>query len=301
MKSSLQYYILQCIINVPRIGVWKLPEDILNVFKFVRPQDYIDVLIVAYVIYAGIRLIRETRAMQLVKGILILVIVLLLSSWLQLHMIKYILHNTMQVGFVALLVVFQPELRRALEKMGTSRFGSIFKFEEINSPEAVASSVEQICTAVSSLAKNRIGTLIVIERQTKVGDIVRTGVTINSDISAELLVNIFIPNTPLHDGAVVIRENKIIAASCFLPLTQNSDLNIELGTRHRAALGMSESSDAVVVVVSEETGKISIALAGSLTRNLTVESLSKALIKILIPQPDKKSYRKILLWKGQGK
>ena len=142
--------------------------------------------------------------------------------------------------------------------------------------------------------------MIVIERKTKIADIVRTGIAIDSEISAELLVNIFVPNTPLHDGAVVLRENRIMAAGCFLPLTQNQDLMQELGTRHRAALGMSETSDAVVVVVSEETGKISIALEGSLTRNLTVESLVRALLKILIPDSEKKESRKILLWRGKN-
>lgn len=273
---------------------------ILSIFKFVRPQDYIDIIVVAYVIYQGILLIRETRAIQLIKGIFILVILMQLSSWFQLHVINYILKNTMQVGLVALLVVFQPELRRALEQMGRSRFSNLFSFDDPNSPEAITAVVGQVCAAIDTMSDNRIGALIVIERKTKVGDIVRTGVTLNSEVSAELIVNIFVPNTPLHDGAVVIRENKIMAAACFLPLTQNDGLNSELGTRHRAALGISEISDCVVVVLSEETGKISLALDGTLTRNLSVDSLGKALLKILLPQIEKKPAKKLFQWKGNG-
>ncbi len=275
-------------------------ELLFRMMQFVRIQDCLDILIVAYIIYKGIGLLRETRAMQLIKGILVLLIIFQLSSWFQLSVLNYLLLNTLQFGVIAMLVVFQPELRRALEKVGRSKFGEIIKMDNPNSPEAITQTVEKIADCVSTLSKNRIGALIVIERKTKVGDIVRTGVTIDSEISAELLVNIFIPNTPLHDGAVVLRENRIVAAACFLPLTQNQELNVELGTRHRAALGMSETSDAVIVVVSEETGKISIALEGSLTRNLTVESLVRALLKILIPNADKKESKKILLWKGRA-
>ncbi len=273
--------------------------EVMRLLALVRVQDYLDIVIVAFIIYKGIALLRETRAMQLIKGIVVLLIIFQLSSWLQLSVLNYLLLNTLQFGVIALLVVFQPELRRALEKVGRSKFGELIKMINPNSPEEITKTVEKISDCVSTLSKNRIGGLMVIERKTKVGDIIRTGVTVDSEISAELLVNIFIPNTPLHDGAVVIRENRIIAAACFLPLTQNQDLSIELGTRHRAALGMSETSDAVVVVVSEETGKISIALEGSLTRNLTVESLVRALLKILIPHAEKKENKKILWWKGR--
>lgn len=267
--------------------------------QFIRIQDLLDILIVAYIIYKAIGLLRETRAMQLIKGIVILLVIFQISSWFQLSVLNYLLLNTFQFGVIAMLVVFQPELRRALEKVGRSKFGEVLNIINPNSPEVITQTVEKIADSVSTLSKNRIGALIVIERKTKISDIVRTGVTIDSEISAELLVNIFVPNTPLHDGAVVLRENRIMAAGCFLPLTQNQELTLELGTRHRAALGMSETSDAVIVVVSEETGKISIALEGSLTRNLTVESLVRALLKILLPHSDKKEHKKILLWGGK--
>jgi diadenylate cyclase len=267
----------------------------------VKLSDIVDVMIVGYVIYKAIKLIRETRAEQLIKGIVILLVVTQLSDWLKLNTINFILRNTMQVGVLALLVVFQPELRRALEQMGRSRFGNMFNFEEYNTEGNIAMAIEEIAKAVHTLSQNRIGALMVIERYTKIGDIIRTGITMDSLISAELLVNIFIPNTPLHDGAVIIRENKIKAAACFLPLTQNQNLSKELGTRHRAALGISENSDAVVIVVSEETGKISVALDGDLTRNLTIETLKKALNKTLQTNRDKKSKKKLLSWKGKGK
>lgn len=269
--------------------------------QFVRILDIIDILIVAYVIYKGIKLLRETRAATLFKGIIILVIALQLSSLLNLYMVNYILVNAMQVGFIALVIVFQPELRRGLEKVGRSRFGNFFSFYEANSEEETSNTISHICRAISNLSENRVGALIIMERKTKIGDIIRTGVTLNSDITAELLVNIFVPNTPLHDGAVVIRNNKIIAAACFLPLTQNTELNIELGTRHRAAIGITETSDCVALVVSEETGKISLALEGTLTRNLTVESLEKALTKIFSPEPNQLNNKKFKIWKGLKK
>mgnify|MGYP003291925627 CR=1 FL=1 len=269
--------------------------------QFVRIVDIIDIAIVAYVIYKAISLMRETRAATLVKGIILLIVAMQLSSLLNLYLVNYLLVNAMQVGFVAIFVVFQPELRRALEKVGRSRFGNLFSFYDPNSEENKSNTIIQICHAVDNLSKNRVGALIILERQTKIGDIIRTGVNLNSDITAELLINIFVPNTPLHDGAVVIRDNKILAAACFLPLTQNSDLNVELGTRHRAAIGITETSDSIALVVSEETGKISLALDGTLTRNLTVESLEKALNKIFSPEPNQLNGKKLKIWKGLKK
>lgn len=273
-------------------------NHIMYYVQFIRILDIIDILIVAYVIYKGVKLLRETRAAQLVKGIIILILATQLSSLFKLYLANYILVNAMQVGFIALIVVFQPELRRALEKMGRSKFGSVFSFADGNTEEQTSNTISQICRAVANLSENRVGALIVLERKTKVGDIIRTGVTINSDVTAELLINIFVPNTPLHDGAVIIRNSKLVAAACFLPLTQNSELNIELGTRHRAAIGITETSDCVALVVSEETGKISLALDGTLTRNLTVEPLEKALTKILSPEPNQLNSKKFKLWKG---
>jgi diadenylate cyclase len=288
--------------TIKKQEVHKLLQNIFTFFshyiRFVSITDIIDIAIVAYVIYKAVKLIRETRAEQLIKGIVILLVATQLSGWARLNVINSILRNTMQVGVVALLVVFQPELRRALEKMGRSRFSNIFNFEEYNLESDIVEVIEEIVKAVRAMAQSRIGSLIVIERNTKIGDIIRTGTTIDASVSSELILNIFIPNTPLHDGAIIIRDNKIKAAGCFLPLTQNQDLSKELGTRHRAALGISENSDAVVIVVSEETGKISVALNGDLTRNLTAETLNKALLKTLKPDNDKKNVKKLLSWKG---
>lgn len=273
-------------------------NHIMYYMQFIRIMDIVDILIVAYFIYKGIKLLRETRAAQLVKGIIVLIVVMQLSSLLNLYLVNYILVNALQVGFVAVIVVFQPELRRGLEKMGRSKFGNVFSFADGNTEERTSNTITQICKAADNLSQNRVGALIVLERQTKIGDVIRTGVTLNSDITAELLVNVFVPNTPLHDGAVIIRNNKMVAAACFLPLTQNTELNIELGTRHRAAIGITETSDCVALVVSEETGKISLALEGTLTRNLTVESLEKALTKIFSPEPNSLNSKKFKLWKG---
>jgi diadenylate cyclase len=278
-------------------------EFILQLIKLIRPVDVVDIVLVAYIIFKGIKLIKDTRAEQLIKGIIILIIFTQLSEWLKLNTINFILKNTMQVGFIALVIVFQPELRRGLEQVGRSQFGKIFKLDSESEEDAVANTIEEVGKAVASLSENRIGALIVFERDTKIGDIIRTGIDLDSIVSAELLVNVFIPNTPLHDGAVIIRYNRITAAACFLPLTEEQVFNKKLGARHRAALGITENSDAVVVVVSEETGKISLALEGDLTRNLTVEILKKALYKTLAP--DRKTNRKrdrlknkILFWRG---
>ncbi len=272
-------------------AVWQFLQE--NA-RLLRLRDILDILIVAFVIYKGVKLVRETRAVQLIKGLVILLVATQLSSWLQLNSLNYLLVNAMQVGLIALLVVFQPELRRALEKVGRSSIGRIFSAAEYD----VERVVEEVCEAVAHMSEEKIGALIVFERKTKLGDIINSGTMLNSDVSSQLLSNIFIPNTPLHDGAVIIRENKIIAAACFLPLTQNNNLSKELGTRHRAAIGISENADCAVVVVSEETGKISLALNGSMTRNLTPETLAKALNKMLGDDqaiaPDAKE--KILQW-----
>jgi diadenylate cyclase len=202
----------------------------------------------------------------------------------------------MQVGTIALIIVFQPELRSALERMGRSNISKFFKFDEHES-ESTEYVIDQICKAAGELSAHKTGALVVIERTTKIGGIIDTGVTIDSRVNAELILNLFVPNTPLHDGAVIIRGSRIAAAACFLPLTQNTDLNTELGSRHRAALGMTEESDALVVIVSEETGKISLALEGSLTRNLSVDSLCKALTKFMITAENEKAHKLQIPWK----
>lgn len=246
-----------------------------------RLRDILDILIVAYIIYKGVKLVRETRAVQLVKGIVILIVVTQLSGWLQLNSINYILTNVMQVGLMALLIVFQPELRRTLEKMGNSNFGKMFSTDDYDAADVAS----KIAEAAEYMSSQKIGALVVVERGTKLSEIGKTGIAVNGDVSSQLLINIFIPNTPLHDGAVIIGGDKVKAAACILPLTDNNNINKELGTRHRAAIGISEYADCLAVVVSEETGKISLASNGSLTRNFTAETLKKALVKALSDNP----------------
>ena len=267
----------------------------LNVFKI---TDLFDIALVALAIYWLIKLIKETRAVQLVKGIVVLLILTQISDWLNLNIINFILTNTLQLGVLALIVLFQPELRRVLEQIGTTKIGNIFSVDSNN--VTIEDTIKEICIGVENMSRQRIGALIVIERKTKVSDVLLTGVELKSRVSSSVLVNIFFPNTPLHDGAVVIRDNKIEAAGCLLPLTQNNTLSTELGTRHRAAIGMSETSDALVIVVSEETGKISLANGGTLTRNFNAETLKKALEKLLIISDEHKQ-SKFSKFKGRTK
>lgn len=269
----------------------------IQVFKL---SDLIDISILAVVIYQLMKVIRETRAMQLLKGIALLLLMLLLSDWLNLTAINYILGNTVQVGVFAVVVIFQPELRNVLERVGRSKAGKLMDiFSGANEGEKVLKVIDELCEAAENLSRTKTGALIVIERQTKLGDVIRTGSIINADMSAPLLENIFVPNTPLHDGAVIVRDDRIYVAGCLLPLTSNSNLSRELGTRHRAALGISEASDAMVIVVSEETGKISIAINGTLTRNLDRNSLNKALVRVFRPQSaaDADKFR---FWRSAG-
>lgn len=253
---------------------------LLENLKLIRIRDILDVAIVAFVIYKGTKLVRETRAVQLIKGIIILLLAMQVSGWLSLNAINFLLVNTVQVGMVALLVVFQPELRRALEKVGRSSIGKILN----SSGSENGTTIANVVTAACAMQSTKTGALIVFEREIKLADVAKTGIAINSDVSPELIINIFVPNTPLHDGAVIIGDNKIKAAACFLPLTQDNTLNQELGTRHRAAIGITEVADCVVVVVSEETGRISLAVNGQINRNITADNLEKTLKSYLVEE-----------------
>lgn len=238
-------------------------------------RDIIDMIIVAIAFYKIYTLVRETRAEQLIKGIVVLLVATKMSEWLRLFTTNWILERTMTVGVIALLIVFQPELRRALEYIGRSRFFTK-SFIEIKE-EDISHVIEEIVEASASLSRQKIGALIVFERETGLSEIVETGNIVNGAVSSGLLINIFIPNTPLHDGAVIIREDVIRAAGCVLPLSENMNISKELGTRHRAALGISERSDALAIVVSEETGAISIADRGRLSRYVDVQTLRQIL------------------------
>ena len=269
----------------------------ITFFSFISITDIIDILLVSFLVYQLIRLIRQTRAEQLVKGILIIFVILQVSTWFNFSAIRFLIGNTMQLGLFAILILFQPELRNMLEHVGRSKVGRLLKFSDENI--SVENIIESIVSAVESMSKNHIGALIVMEKNTMLGEIIKTGTVLDANISSELLVNIFVPNTPLHDGAVIIRNEKIAAAACFLPLSQNINLSKDLGTRHRAALGISEVSDASIIVVSEETGCISVAHNGNLTRNLTAESLTKLLYKSLSQEQHPK-HNNILFWKTKS-
>lgn len=247
--------------------------------------DFFDIFIVAIAVYYFMIAIKGTRAIQLVKGVFIIIAAYLLSDIFRLNTLHYILSALVQVAMFGVIVIFQPELRSLLEKMGRVKIGRVLgiAFDSVGDAQGLESVINNITSAAIDMSETRTGALIVIERHTRLGEYMNSGTHINADVSKELLKNIFVPNTPLHDGAVIIRENKIITAGCVLPLTANTNLATELGTRHRAALGLSETSDAAIVVVSEETGKISIAMNGALTRNFTETSLKKALTKILTP------------------
>lgn len=257
-------------------------EKIFGTFNL---YDALDIIIVAFVIYRVIMLIRGTRAVQLLQGIVVILIGTGLSHALNLAALSWLLDKTLTIGLFAIPVVFQPELRRALEQLGRGRFfaRSTTVFDEEDIPRTIG----ELTKATQVLSKNKIGALIIIERDTGLNDYTETGIAIGAVVSSELLINIFIPNTPLHDGAVMIQANRILAASAFLPLTDNPELSKELGTRHRAAIGMSELSDSVAVVVSEETGQISIALDGTITRNLDEQTFREMLSKLLIKNKER--------------
>ena len=277
-----------------------ITEYISKYIQLVGITDIIDIVIVAFIIYHLIAWIRETRAMQLVKGIILLFVLLMISDWTRLTVLNYILNGVVQIGMFAIVVIFQPELRSLLEKLGHSKIGKIMDLaiNNVNDNEKPSRVYDEICTAVKNLASTKTGALIVIEGETRLGDSIRTGTEMNATITSALLENIFVPNTPLHDGAVIVRGATIHSAGCFLPLTSNYNISRELGTRHRAALGMSEASDALIIVVSEETGKVSLAIKGTLTRNISTESLRKALEKFLEKEKTQESFEKIKFWKN---
>lgn len=258
--------------------------------------DIIDIIIVAFVFYRLILLIRGTRAEQLVKGLMILLLVMIVSDKIGLKTLNWILEKVMTVGLIAIPIVFQPELRRALEQLGR---GKIFKRSYWSwDPREFDHFLEELTKAVPALVKKRIGALIVIERDTGLKDWVETGIVVEGIISAELLINIFFPRSPLHDGAVIVRGDQIVAAGCYLPLTDDPYLNKELGARHRAGLGITEQSDAVAVIVSEETGIVSIAHNGVLTRYLDEKKLRKMLIDLCAPPQTEGLNLDFWPWKG---
>lgn len=245
--------------------------------------DVIDILVIAFLVYKAIDFLRETRAGQLVKGIAVLIVVALLARWLNLVSLKWLLNTVFESALIAIAIIFQPELRRALERVGRSNFKGIVKGQTPEEErENAINCIEAVCQSSASMSKQKIGALIVFERNTLLGDIVNTGTVIDSSASPQMISNVFFPKSPLHDGAMIVRDGRLLAAGCILPLTQNEGLSSQLGTRHRAGIGMSENSDAIVVIVSEETGIISVASNGHITRNYNTETLRERLTQELL-------------------
>ncbi len=259
---------------------------IFSVIQTMTFMDIVDIILMSYLLYLLIKIIRETKASQLIKGIVIVLAAYFISEAIGLKAISYIVKSILDVGLLAILIMFQPEIRRALEKAGRKKFGiNIFNGTSDESTAVWNNAIEEICDSCVDLSASKTGALIVIERQTKLGEQIENGTIINARPSKELFGNIFYPNTPLHDGAVIIRDGLILAAACFLPKPQKEELiSKRLGSRHRAAIGMSENSDAIVVVVSEETGKISIAENGKLTSDYTRFMLNEYLHEAIFPK-----------------
>ena len=261
-------------------------EKIGNYLLLVRFTDILDVIIIAFLVYKLLDLVRSTRAENILKGVVIFLLALWLSEIFHLNGIAYILGNMVQVGILALIILFQPEIRQILEKLGSRNIRLLQTFTPVQRQTELEKAIDQTVIACSEMAKTKTGVLIVFERHILLDDMVRSGTTLDAAVSSELLKNIFFVKAPMHDGAVIIRHGRILGAGCMLPLSKNVNLSRDLGMRHRAGIGMSENSDAVVVIVSEETGSISVAVGGMLKRHLMPETLSKLLRNELMPQPE---------------
>lgn len=271
--------------------LWSSLVEILDSVEFSPVKDIIDILLVTAIIYMTFKFLRDRRAGKLAAGVVLFLIVLLFSDLLGLDALSFLLKSISQAGLVALIIVFQPELRSVLEKVGTGSIKNIKGMFGGTEMKQLMEGIQEIRKAAESLAAKKTGALMVIEGETKLGDVIKTGTVIDSKISSMLIGNIFYNKAPLHDGALLIRGSRLYAAGCFLPLSQNQDIKKELGTRHRAAIGMSEVSDAIVIVVSEETGLISVATDGHLERGLSGAALEKLLIDLLLSENGAKKRR----------
>ena len=262
-------------------------ENILRGFQNLKDNPFnlftsiLDILIVLFLVYAFVKIVKGSRAWQLIKGIAFLIVATWLSRLLNLNILNSILTGIMNWGVIAIIVIFQPELRRGLEQLGTNKLTKFFGLES-DLATKTKEDVYKVVIAATELSKTKTGALMVLERDINIQDIISTGVPMNAEVSPQLLVNIFVPKTPLHDGAVIINNNKIVAAACVLPLADDTDIAKELGTRHRAAIGISKESDSLVVVVSEETGKISVAKDGTLIADVKEDALKKILISNMV-------------------
>ena len=261
-------------------------ESIGNYLLLIRVSDVLDIVIIAFLVYNLLRMVKSTRAENILKGVVAFLLVLWMVDILQLNTIAYIMKNLVQVGILAIIILFQPEIRQILEKVGSRNIKLLRVFNDPKQQSELETAIDQTVIACSEMSQSKTGVLIVFERDIHLDDMVRSGTTLDAAVSSELLKNIFFVKAPMHDGAVIIRHGRILGAGCMLPLSKNVNLSRDLGMRHRAGIGMSENSDAVVVIVSEETGSISVAIGGMLKRHLKPETLSKLLRNELMPQED---------------
>lgn len=261
-------------------------ESIGNYLLLIRVSDVLDIVIIAFLVYNLLRMVKSTRAENILKGVVAFLLVLWMVDILQLNTIAYIMKNLVQVGILAIIILFQPEIRQILEKVGSRNIKLLRVFNDPKQQSELETAIDQTVIACSEMSQRKTGVLIVFERDIHLDDMVRSGTTLDAAVSSELLKNIFFVKAPMHDGAVIIRHGRILGAGCMLPLSKNVNLSRDLGMRHRAGIGMSENSDAVVVIVSEETGSISVAIGGMLKRHLKPETLSKLLRNELMPPED---------------
>ena len=269
-------------------------STIISSIKNISIWSILDILVVSYIFYKAYKLIKETRAEQLIKGVVLVFLLIPISYILNLDMLYFILNKTLTIGVLSFVIIFQPEIRRALEHLGRSAFDE--RHHEIKEEEEI---LDEIVVAVENLSKTKTGALIVIEQSTGLGEIVTSGTIIDAKVSSALLENIFVVNTPLHDGATIIKKGRIHASGCVLPLTSNNRINKKLGTRHRAGLGISENSDALIIIVSEETGVISLAYNGKLTRNYDKDKLKSIILKLMINKKNKNvdtARKRVKIW-----
>lgn len=271
------------------LGIWEAVrsfflEIVIEPFKSFEVRDALDILLLTLILFFIYRFIRDRRAGKLLMGLGVVLLLAILAETLGLHALHFLLGDFRQIGLIAVLILFQPELRSVLEKVGGTPLSGLHTITSDSRDMATTNAeIDAICTAVSDLSREKVGALIVWERTTKLGEYIKSGVYVDAAISPHILRNIFFNKAPLHDGAVILRDGRICAAGCFLPLSTQEDINKDLGTRHRAAIGMSEISDAIVIVVSEETGNVSVALNGSLERNFNYSSLKERLTSLLLP------------------
>lgn len=267
--------------------------NIRNQIQMITISDIIDIAIIAYIAYRMLLLVRHSRGAQVAKAIVLLLAALVLSNAFRLNVVNFILSKTVELGLLALVVVFQPEIRRFLEQVGSSRLGDMFSKEEI--PSEIEDAISQTVAAYTALSRDKVGALMVFERKTPLDDIIKTGTVLDCSVSSELLKNLFWNKAPLHDGAVIVRSGRIAGAGCMLPMSGNVNLSRDLGMRHRAGIGASEQTDAVVAVVSEETGSISVAVGGMLKRHLSPDTLERLLRNELLPEQEQEEEPKFKL------